>query len=246
MNKTAIALACAAFAFAGAPVRADEGTRVPYGTTPTVTCAPLFVCTITLEPHDDVSAIAAGDTARWLVSQVRANDTPVILVKPKQAGLVTNLVVATSLHLYYVRLESRSDAGSGRIAFFSTPAPHTQYAARPPWSTPPPTHTPSPSPSPSAAPVVDASYRISGDQTLAPQSVYNDGEHTYLIYEKVPSELPVVLAVTPGGDQLVNFRFSNGVFIMDSVPQQIDLVLHAGTGKHNSGERRLHIYHVSP
>ena len=84
---------------------------------------------------------------------------------------------------------------------------------------------------------------MDGDHSFAPQRVYNDGQHTYLTYDKLPQELPVIIAVSAGGDQLINFRFEDGAFVVDGVPEQLDLVLHAGTGRHGRGERRLHIYH---
>jgi type IV secretion system protein TrbG len=240
MNKILIALACGVAALCVAPVSAQQVQRVQYpGATPTVECAPLFVCTIELETNDTVTAIAAGDTARWIVTQVRTGDTPVILIKPKQPGIRTNLIVATADHLYYVTLVSQQSGGGGRLEFYSRGGA-LSVAQRVSA-----TFSPSPSPSPSPTPlIIDQAYRLKGDFSMAPQHVYNDGVHTYLVYEKIPPELPVVVAVSPSaGDELVDFRFEDGAFVIDGVPDQLDLVLHAGTGKRGRGERRLHIYH---
>jgi hypothetical protein len=92
---------------------------------------------------------------------------------------------------------------------------------------------------------VDTSYRLWGDSTFLPFRVYADAVHTFIEYAKLPTDLPVLFAVSAdGNDQIVNYRLKDTIFIIDGTPPNIDLVLNAGTGQHGRGERRVHIRHL--
>jgi hypothetical protein len=84
-----------------------------------------------------------------------------------------------------------------------------------------------------------------GDSSFLPFRVYADAQHTFIEYSKLPSDLPVLFAVSSdGNDQIVNYRLKDTIFIIDGTPPNIDLVLNAGTGRHGNGERRVHIRHL--
>jgi type IV secretion system protein VirB9 len=62
-----------------------------------------------------------GDSVRWIISPATSGSgdltTSMIVVKPKQAGLDTNLLVTTDRRAYYVRLISKPEDYLARIAF---------------------------------------------------------------------------------------------------------------------------------
>lgn len=80
--------------------------RFAYGySRPTVTCSPLHVCTIRLIAGESITSLALGDTVRWMAEQALAGDTPVVLIKPTQGGISTNLVITTDAgRVYYLHL----------------------------------------------------------------------------------------------------------------------------------------------
>jgi len=82
---------------------------VAYGySRPTISCAPLHVCTIKLIDGESITSIALGDTVRWLVQQSTAGRIPVVVVKPTQAGISTNLVITTDAgRIYYMHVVDR-------------------------------------------------------------------------------------------------------------------------------------------
>src|SRR5690606_34827841 len=88
--------------------------------------SPGRVSAILLEPGEAVTAIAAGDTSRWMVTESEAESEieprAVVLVKPQAANLATNIVIVTARRTYLI--EAR--AGSGRA-----------YTAEMAWSYPP-------------------------------------------------------------------------------------------------------------
>lgn len=89
---------------------------------PTVVCAPLRVCILELEPGEKViSEPHIGDSVRWSIAPATSGQadllTPMIVIKPRQAGLDTNLLVTTDRRAYYVRLISKSEEYLPRVAF---------------------------------------------------------------------------------------------------------------------------------
>src|SRR5439155_26691790 len=62
-----------------------------------------------------------GDSVRWSISPASAGrpdlTTSMIVIKPKQAGLDTNLLVTTDRRAYYVRLISKPEEYLARVAF---------------------------------------------------------------------------------------------------------------------------------
>src|SRR5262249_41590410 len=89
---------------------------------PTLVCAPLRVCVVELEAGEKlIGEPQIGDSVRWIISPATSGSadliTSMIVVKPKQAGLDTNLLVTTDRRAYYVRLISKPEDYIARIAF---------------------------------------------------------------------------------------------------------------------------------
>ena len=74
---------------------------------------------IALQPGENLVAVAAGDTVRWVIgdttSGTGADKRTHVLVKPFTAGLATNLVITTdrrSYHLAAHRHVAHRDGGA--------------------------------------------------------------------------------------------------------------------------------------
>lgn len=255
----AVALAAATFlALAACPALADEArtdaagvVRYPYpGATPTLACAPLEVCTVMLQSGESVLNVATGDSARWIIATASSGPgggTPIVLIKPKEARLRTNLVVTTTGHVYYVNLVSGTSWHNSRIAFYypAEDAAALSVATRAAMDAERARLADQESALPRLPPDrLDRNYRISGTTRFTPHSVYSDGVHTYVEFAPLPSDLPVLVAVQPdGSDQIVNYRLLGSTFVVDGLPSGIDLVLNAGTGRRDRGEQRVQIRH---
>ncbi|MGP6158744.1 MAG: TrbG/VirB9 family P-type conjugative transfer protein [Vulcanimicrobiaceae bacterium] len=231
---------------------ADGTVQYPFpGAAPQLACAPLTVCTVTLQPGEAISTLATGDSARWIISSAPSGPsgaTPLVLIKPKETGLSTNLVIATTRHLYYVDLISSNSWTNPRIGFYypaeeeAARAAAAQAAAEVEARRKADAQTQLPL---VAEDKLDTHYRVSGAKEILPQRVYNDGVHTYVEFDKLPSDLPILVALAPDGvNQIVNYRVSDSVYVVDGVPSGLELISNAGTGKHGSGERLVEIHHV--
>lgn len=82
----------------------------PFGhAQPTLTCTVLRACVIELEPGEVVLSRISGDTERWEIGPAPAGQdgrTVLIVVKPRDCDITTNLVLATDRRLYDLTLDS--------------------------------------------------------------------------------------------------------------------------------------------
>ena len=89
---------------------------------PTVITAPFHVSIVELEPGETITGPPAiGDSVRWEIAPGTSGTgplaQPLVIVKPHDAGLDTNLVIMTNKRTYYLRLVSRENDYIARIGF---------------------------------------------------------------------------------------------------------------------------------
>jgi P-type conjugative transfer protein TrbG len=218
----------------------EEGAFVtfPYGhSQPTVTCAPLRACVIELEPGETVLSRIAGDTQRWEIELAPAGAdgrTPLVVVKPHDCGLTTNLVLTTTAgRIYDLTLDSPPCVRGGvnphgvyvrHVRFYYPDGTVQAWAA--PVAPSPVEHA--------AAPVrADAfnfAYRVRRLHRFpwVPVAVFDDGVHCYI---KVPPQAahrdaPVLFALAEDGTkEVLNYSFTNQTYVTDRVFRSAVLVI---------------------
>ena len=88
---------------------------------PTIVCAPLMVCDLALEPGEIVQPPLFLADKRWSaepgVSGSGSGRTTHVLLKPSDAGLITNLVIHTNRRSYSIKLVSRTKDYMPLVAF---------------------------------------------------------------------------------------------------------------------------------
>lgn len=162
---------------------------------------PNYVSAILLEPGETLASIAAGDTARWMVTQAEAETEAqartLVLVKPHAPGLRTNIVLLTDRRTYLIEAISQSGGA---------------YAAQIAWSYPQSDETLFTSP-------LDAINLDYGVRTIrgrapvwAPVRVFDDGRRTFIVFaaEAALADLPPLFVITGEGAELVNYRVRHG------------------------------------
>jgi len=94
--------------------------RFAYGySRPTITCSPLHVCAIRLIDGEAITSLALGDTVRWIAEKTTAGATPVVMVKPTQGGISTNLVITTDAgRVYFMHLVASAREYNPMVGFF--------------------------------------------------------------------------------------------------------------------------------
>jgi P-type conjugative transfer protein TrbG len=214
----------------------------PYGhAQPTVTCAPLRACVIELEAGESVLSKIAGDTQRWEIQLATAGtngQTPLVVVKPHDCGLTTNLVLATTTgRIYDLTLDSPPCPHSGlnphgayvrHVRFYYPDALVESWAA--PQATPAPIL-----PATTNLSALNFAYRIAPERHVAwvPIAVFDDGAHCYI---KLPSsashrEAPALFALADDGSRvLLNYSLMGDSYVTDRVFRSAVLVV--GEGGH--------------
>ncbi len=102
---------------------ADGRVVYTYGAgLPTVVCAPLRVCIVELQAGEQlVGEPQIGDSVRWNIAPAlygKADEqTTLIVIKPQDSGLDTNLLITTDRRAYYLRLISKPVDYIARVSF---------------------------------------------------------------------------------------------------------------------------------
>lgn len=190
--------------------------------------APGLVTDIVLQPGETLTAVASGDTARWVIGDTTSGSGETkqthLLVKPFSSGLATNLVVTTDRRTYHVRLVSNSTTALSSMRW-TYPQDELLAVRRRAEA------------ERAAAPIaggvsVEAlhfNYAISGDKPgWRPLRAFDDGQRTYVEF---PVSLassgapPLFLVDREGKAELVNYRLSGRFYIVDRIFEAAELRL---------------------
>ena len=173
---------------------------------------PSFISTILLEPGETLIDIAAGDTARWMVSNTLsgAGDTgrTLVMVRPQATGLRTNIVLVTDRRAYLLEAVSANGDGYTAQVAWRYPAP------------PAPLVVQEPEPAPRA---INDAYRIrtprAGAPPWTPERVFDDGFRTWIEFpaDIAASDMPPLFVRTAEGAELVNYRVQGHRYVVDQV-----------------------------
>jgi type IV secretion system protein VirB9 len=237
---------------ADALVGAGGAVEYPYGySRPTITCAPLHVCSVALQDGEAATSVSIGDTVRWLLQTATAGTKPVMMIKPTQAGLSTNLVVTTDKgRIYYMHLVSNKTEYVPMVSWYDPAAMTRDLSAEAQTSARQKAEfdatiaaTKLAAEQAKAQRVVadksvgkldpttlDFGYTCTGEAAFKPARVFANDTHTFI---QLPpsasaSDAPAVFNVSNNETELLNSRLVNGYYIIDGKPAKLSLVLGVG------------------
>lgn len=231
------------------PVHGDEGAVVfDFGATlPSIVCAPLFVCDLQLQPGELVNDINIGDSVRWKISPAAsgqgASKTTHVLIKPTDAGLVTNLIVTTDRRVYVLKLVSQPKTWMARVSFTYPEDQQQQWdaflanqRAEAMASEAKLIEVREATILPTGEDVqrLDFGFDVRGDKPAwRPVRVYSDGRKTYIEFPASlrDDEAPALVGVGPGNEpEVMNYRVDGDRYVIDQVVQRVALI--TGSGRH--------------
>jgi len=206
----------------------------PFGhAQPTLTCAVLRACVIELQPGEIVLSRITGDTERWEITPATAGvdgKTPLIVVKPRDCDITTNVVLATDRRLYDLTLDSPpcrarvtnpQQTYARHVRFYypdETVATWSKPVAEPPVRIAP------------DALALNFHYEVKKDRQFPwlPDQVFDDGTRVYIkLPEDARSSVAPVLFVLEGdgAKTLVNYSFVGGdTYVTDRLFDRAELV----------------------
>lgn len=193
---------------------------------------PGMITDIALQPGEALVAVAAGDTARWVIGDTTSGSgedkRTHVLVKPFSTGLSTNIVITTDKRTYHLQLSSGATGGMAALAWNypldeMVAVKHAEAAAE------------------AAKPVAAGlgieqmyfGYQISGDgPTWRPLRAFDDGRQTFIEFPAtigIDEAPPLFLIGTDGAAELVNYRMRGRFYVVDRIFDVAELRL--GTRK---------------
>lgn len=190
--------------------------------------APDKVSDIVLQPQEQLIAISAGDTARWVIGDtISGSDGGKqvhILVKPYTAGLKTNLVVTTSRRTYHLELESTPRTAMAAISWRYPQEEVMSKSVETPPSVPARPAQMGISPE-----TLRFGYAIKGAAAAwRPVRAFDDGSKTYIEFPSSigQTELPPLYILGEGGAaELTNYRLQGHFYVVDRLFEAAELRL---------------------
>lgn len=222
---------------------------------PNIVCAPLHLCTIQLIPGESVMDMAIGDSVRWTVKSALAGDRPIIVVKPTQFGIKTNLTITTNQgRVYYLNLSASKSDYVPMVSFYDPDAiifgsnqkdneiqtlktqlkiqeaelsnkHQNAETRRMPGS---------------------SSERLTSDldfnwsctpsngtsKSLQPTNIFSSGGHIYVKYpNKVNPDLTTIFTGEEESSIVTNYRISDGYYIIDGNYDNLQFLVNEGVNK---------------
>jgi type IV secretion system protein VirB9 len=211
-----------------------------------IDASPRFLTVIALRPGEKLISKAAGDTVRWVIGETAGGSggaglpQTLVMIKPLQGGLRTNLVLTTDQRVYLIEAVSHEEAVYTSMVSWQYPADEmrelaltravaqVQTLAR-------------------KADVVDSGLNVSrlnfsydirpvGGSGLRsapaprwePVRVFDDGSKTYIQFPPAlaSSDAPPLFVIGPkNAVELVNYRFAGGYYVVDRLFTMAELRL---------------------
>ena len=183
-----------------------------------VYAAPEQVSDIGLQPGEELVAVSAGDTVRWVVGDTTsgAGDGRQVhvLVKPFAPGLKTNLIITTDRRTYHLALESTEHTSMAAISWIY---PQDRLIALKQQNAR--ADELRPIDQGLALDKLRFRYAVSGDSPpWRPVRAFDDGSKVYIEFpDRIDQgEAPPLFVIGPAGEsELVNYRVRGNYYIVD-------------------------------
>lgn len=205
---------------------------------PSLVCAVMQVCDVQLQPGEQVNSIHLGDTVRWTVEPAITGFGPDeiqhLIIKVRDVGLETSLVVTTDRRTYSFRLRSHRNKFMPHVTFTYPDEAIAKWEALKARQTSERQRATMPD-SGEYLGNLSFGYDIDGDDVRwKPVRVYNDGSKTIIQMPSTLSqtEAPTLLVIRGENEPeevIVNYRLQRDRYIVDSVFDKAILV--AGVGR---------------
>jgi len=189
-----------------------------------VIATPGRITDIVLEPGEALvgsGAIAAGDTARWMIGDTSSGVGPGrrvhVLVKPTAPDLATNLLINTDRRTYYLELRASARTWQAQVSWRYPPAEVVLVDAPPAVAG-------------LDLSTVNRGYRIEGDHPLwRPVAVFDDGRRAYVEFgpDVVLDDLPPLyrLGVDGKTTEIINYHVEGRRIVVERLFDRAELRL---------------------
>ncbi|MCR4818846.1 MAG: TrbG/VirB9 family P-type conjugative transfer protein [Fretibacterium sp.] len=207
------------------PFMGEQGYVIyPYGeVVPVITCRPLRMTDVALEPGEEIMGVHAGDSVRWQFSpsQSMKNGLAVahIVVKPSQPGISTNLLIHTDRRTYNLDFTSSENVEYLRGVAFSYQDNDLTYLFKRQEEKKQKSLEDEIQGPMSGVDLEElyTLYAITNTSKVdwSPEAVFDDGNKTYIRMPARFSETPAFYIVVDRKETMTNFRVKGRYYIVD-------------------------------
>ena len=169
---------------------------------------------------ETISTITMGDPSQWLFEHLGNR----LFLKPVGEGnSQTNMTVITNKRIYHFELTAKEASGIDDsdlifVAKFVYPDEQDKNILQFPKA------LASDIPDMKNLNLYNFNYQYTGEPTIAPLKIFDNGEFTYFQFSKVNAEIPAIFSVDNSGfESLVNYRIAGDYVIIEKVGAQFTL-----------------------
>lgn len=174
---------------------------------------------IEFAPDEEIRTISMGDSTSWMLNPSGNR----LFLKPLSQDATTNMTLLTDKRTYLFELHAREAADIDDkemtfvLRFLYGDTDGTQALTNYLDSVP--------IPNPAAEPgKYNFRYTISGDETVAPIKIFDDGEFTYFEFRGKNTEIPAFFLVDKDGNEsLINYRTRGNYIVVERVAPKFTL-----------------------
>ena len=181
-----------------------------------------FTTVIEFSPKEKIETISVGDSESWQI--IKPNRNNILFIKPLEHNAETNMTVLTSKRIYTFELAAGKAPSpkSSELTFrvkFRYPEEASMELANI-GSMPGGKYDPLEG---SDTTDWNFDYSYSGDKSLRPKRVFDDGTFTYFEFTK-PDATPAIFSVdADGNESIVNFNMQGSYMVVNSTKRQFTL-----------------------
>ncbi len=196
---------------------------------------------IEFEDGETIGTISMGNPALWMFEHLNNR----LFLKPVgENGSETNMTVITNKRVYHFELLAREAKGINDkdlifVAKFVYPDEKDKNILELPKM------AASDEPDLRDLSIYNFNYQYTGEPSIAPIRVFDNGEFTYFQFNKKNAEIPAIFTVdSEGFESLINFRSAGSYIIVERVSPQFtlrsgsDIVCVYNTDLYNNGRLR--------
>lgn len=159
-----------------------------------------YELTLELAPDERIENVAVGDSGAWQVTPNKRGDR--LFIKPIQGGVTTNMTVVTDARAYLFELSPGSPGDAAFTVRFRYPPPPVPAQ-------------------PDTAVVAAGRYKLSGDASIRPDAISDDGSKTFIVW-RADQTLPAVFVIDRDGKEtLADGAMRDGRYVLDSVSDKL-------------------------
>jgi type IV secretion system protein VirB9 len=182
-------------------------------TQPVINCQVLRVTEIVLNGDETIASdgVSAGDTERWAIQPLNNR----VLVKPKEPGITTDLIIVTNRRSYHFSLRTRTPYMPQVAFYYPDEVRHAEAARQHALREALRQAADGPPDKP-----LNFAYAISGPNVAwKPLLAFDDGEHTYLQFPDniMGTDMPTLMVQNGNQQALVNYQVRGSYYVADRV-----------------------------